>query len=200
VNFLPNLSVLPSGVPLPDPWKEGSLMRFRPRSSDFVTKLFRPNFAQSTGDTVPDSDPDYTVPVPSPDPDEVKYLPLEWILDRDTRLELPELERIRRSESTEFLSERVLARLQQIEAHEAEASYRDDIRIAWLTVLHCQRGDAVQCTPHVLATYEVLGCHPEQVYAKTILRRVAMFGATAKIIKFPSPKSSPNKSDEEKTA
>jgi hypothetical protein len=108
-----------------------------------------------------------------------KSLPLGWILDPEKGL------------SYRTRSERVLARLIQAEAHEAEASYRDDIRIAWLTVLHCQRGDAVQCTPHVLATYEVLGCHPEQVYAKTILRRVAMFGATAKIIKFPSPQVLP---------
>jgi hypothetical protein len=141
-----------------------------------VTKTIRPDFPQPTRDSVPESEAEYTVPVPSPDPVEVKSRPLGWILDPEKGLRL---------------SERVLARLIQAEAHEAEASYRDDIRIAWLTVLHCQRGDAVECTPNVLATYEVLGCHPEQVYAKTILRRVAMFGATAKIIKFPSPKSSP---------
>jgi len=92
------------------------------------------------------------------------------------------------------LSERVLARLIQSEAHEAEASFRDDYRIAWITVMHAAKGDAVLCPPHVLATWQVLGCHPDDVYPRTMIRRAAMFGTEANRLKFPA-KSSPKKKE-----
>jgi hypothetical protein len=190
------IAVMLSLPPAPShTWKEGSPMPHKKAShwlfSDSVTKEIQPVFSQATRDTVAPTTADSSTAtvVPGPDPVEAKSLPLGWILD---------------PEKGHGLSERVLARLLQAEAHEPEYLYRDDIRIAWLTVLHCQRGDAVECTPHVLATYEVLGCHPEQVYARIILRRVAMFNAHDNLLKFPSPKlspkSSPKKSDEEKSA
>lgn len=61
-------------------------------------------------------------------------------------------------------SDRILERLSQAEAHEPNSHLRTDYRIAFRTVLHSARGDAILCTPHVLATYEVLGCHPDHVW------------------------------------
>ncbi len=95
------------------------------------------------------------------------------------------------------LSERVLARLIQAEAHEAEASLRTDIRIAWQIVLHCMKGDAVECSPAVLAWYQVVGCHPDQFYDKLMIRRAAMFGTEINRVKFPkkSARSIPAKKE-----
>ncbi len=114
--------------------------------------------------------------------DQVNRLPLDWILNPRKGLSL---------------SERVLARLIQSEAHEAQASFRDDIRIAWLTVMHCAKGDAVECSAHVLATYQVLGCHPDVVYDRMMIRRAAAFGTEINRVKFPkkSARSIPAKKE-----
>jgi hypothetical protein len=61
------------------------------------------------------------------------------------------------------LSGRVLLRLEQAERKETDPHYRDDIRIAWITVLYALRSEP---QPHVRATYAVLGVHPDQVFAK----------------------------------
>lgn len=94
-------------------------------------------------------------------PVDAKALPLEWILDPS---------------KGSSIFDRILARLVQSEAREVEAVYRDDYRISWLTVRFCQTGEAVQCTPQVLATYKVLGCHPDQVWFRINAQRVAMLG------------------------
>ncbi len=72
------------------------------------------------------------------------------------------------------LAERVLARLAQAEASEPNAHYRDDLRIARLTVSYAASGEAVLCSPHVLASYAVLGLHPEKVWPAILARRNAL--------------------------
>ena len=72
------------------------------------------------------------------------------------------------------LSGRILTRLMQAEACELNPHYRDDLQIARLTVLHAARGDAVLCSPHVLATYEILGVHPDRVWTAIQARREAL--------------------------
>lgn len=71
-------------------------------------------------------------------------------------------------------SRRVLSRLITAEAEEPDPWLRDDLKIARLTVLHAARGDAVSCAPHVLASYEVLGIHPEKVWPAILARREAL--------------------------
>jgi len=72
------------------------------------------------------------------------------------------------------LSRRILARLEKAEACEPNPHYRDDLRIARLTVVHAMRGDAVLCSPHVLASYEVLGLHPDRVWPAIQARQLAL--------------------------
>lgn len=69
------------------------------------------------------------------------------------------------------MSERVLTRLELIEAAEVDPWLRDDIRIAWITVLYAALGNS---QPYVDATYRVLGCHPDQVWLRIMARREAM--------------------------
>lgn len=89
-----------------------------------------------------------------------KALPLEWLL----------------APKSETLVDHVLAHLVCAEAHETDPSYRDDIRIAWHIVLISNNGEAVTCTPTVLAWYKVLGCHPDHVWPRIQARRRAMLG------------------------
>ena len=72
------------------------------------------------------------------------------------------------------LSTRVLSRLISAEAQEPDPWLRDDLQIAKLTVVHAARGDAVECSPYVLATYEVLGLHPEKVWPAIQARSKAL--------------------------
>jgi hypothetical protein len=74
------------------------------------------------------------------------------------------------------LAERVIARLAQAEVLELNPHYRDDLRIARLTVAYAASGKAVLCTPHVLASYMVLGLHPEKVWPAILARRQALAG------------------------
>ena len=81
------------------------------------------------------------------------------------------LSRTKVSETT--LSGRVLARLEQAECKEISPWVRDDIRIAWLTVLYASRGEK---DAHFWATYRVLGMPPDQVWPSIVERRMAMLG------------------------
>jgi len=72
------------------------------------------------------------------------------------------------------LSRRIATRLEKAEACESNPHYRDDLRIARLTVVHAARGDAVYCSPHVLASYEVLGLHPDRVWPAIQARQQAL--------------------------
>lgn len=72
------------------------------------------------------------------------------------------------------LARSILSRLAEAEAQESDAWLRDDLRIARLTVFHAARGDAVLCSPQVLASYEVLGLHPDKVWPAIVARRHAL--------------------------
>ena len=72
------------------------------------------------------------------------------------------------------LTARVLFHLEKSEASEVNLHYRDDVRIAWITVLFAARGES---NPHVQATYRVLGIHPEKVWSAIVERRKAVLGA-----------------------
>jgi hypothetical protein len=74
------------------------------------------------------------------------------------------------------LSRRILSRLIDAEAKEPDPWLRDDLRIARLTVAHAARGDAASLPPHVLASWEVLGLHPEKVWPAIVARRKAQLG------------------------
>ena len=78
------------------------------------------------------------------------------------------------SVSATRLSARIIARLVQAEACELNPHLRDDLRIAKLTVLYAARGEAVLCSPHVLASYAVLGLHPDKVWPAIEERREAL--------------------------
>lgn len=67
-----------------------------------------------------------------------------------------------------------MARLVQAEACEPGPHFRDDLRIARLIVHYAATGEAVLCSPHVLATYMVLGLHPEKVWPAIQARRNAL--------------------------
>ena len=75
------------------------------------------------------------------------------------------------------LSGRVCARLERAEACEPNPHYRDDLQIARLTVLYAASGEAVLCSPHVLASYTVLGLHPDRVWPAIQERQRALLGS-----------------------
>jgi len=67
-----------------------------------------------------------------------------------------------------------MARLVQAEACEPDPHYRDDLRIARLIVHYAATGEAALCSPHVLASYMVLGLHPDKVWPAIEARRNAL--------------------------
>lgn len=69
------------------------------------------------------------------------------------------------------VSKRVVTRLVEAESKEPDAWFRDDYRIARVTVGLARRGNPI---PHIEACYAVLGCHPEQVWPRIIARREAL--------------------------
>jgi hypothetical protein len=69
---------------------------------------------------------------------------------------------------------RVWTRIAQVEACEPDPHLRDDLQIAKLTVLYAATGEAVRCSPQVLASYQVLGLHPEKVWPAIEARRKAL--------------------------
>ena len=75
----------------------------------------------------------------------------------------------------------MLLRLEQAEKKEIDPRYRDDIRIAWITAHWAQHGVPEwslhrDTNPHVAATWQVLHCHPEQVWPRVIGAREAKLG------------------------
>jgi hypothetical protein len=83
------------------------------------------------------------------------------------------------------LSGRVVERLTQAEACEPNPHYRDDLQIARLTVHYAATGEAVLCPPHVLASYAVLGLHPEKVWPAIEARRKALLGPLLEVLGAP---------------
>jgi hypothetical protein len=80
------------------------------------------------------------------------------------------------------LSGRVVKRLTHAEACESNPHYRDDLQIARLTVHYAATGEAVLCPPHVLASYAVLGLHPEKVWPAIEARRKALLGPLLEVL------------------
>jgi len=79
-------------------------------------------------------------------------------------------------------TERILLRLEASEKKEIDPWLRDDIRIAWITTRWSQHGIPDwslhgYATPYVAATWQVLHCHPDQVFSGIIARRKMMLGA-----------------------
>lgn len=74
------------------------------------------------------------------------------------------------------LARRVIARLAHAEDCELNPHYRDDLRIARLTVAFAASGEARLCSPDVLASYTVLGLHPSKVWPAICARREALGG------------------------
>jgi hypothetical protein len=97
---------------------------------------------------------------------------LEWLISRKSKT-LPEVEKLRREESTEFLSERVMARLTSSEAHETDIWLRQDYRQAFICVSLAAKGNT---EPFVVASYQVYGIHPDKVWPKIIWNRQARLG------------------------
>jgi hypothetical protein len=75
-------------------------------------------------------------------------------------------------------SERVLARLEQSKANEFNPHLRDDVHIAYLTVLYSVAPgyNTWGCPAHVLASYETLGLHPDVVWSRVLAARKAKLG------------------------
>ena len=114
------------------------------------------------------------------------------VLERITLAALPPLER-----AGVDVTERVLLHLEQAEQKETDPWLRDDIRIAWITARWSQHGIPSwslhgYASPHVAATWQVLKCHPDEVFSRLTARRKAMLGTEyAKF--FPADVSSPKK-------
>ena len=72
------------------------------------------------------------------------------------------------------LARRVITHLAQAEACESNSHLRDDLKIARLIVAYAASGEAVLCSPHVLASYRVLGLHPDKVWPAILARRKAL--------------------------
>src|ERR1700728_5278991 len=87
--------------------------------------------------------------------------------------------------STGHLSRRIIARLVQAEERELDPHFRDDLRIARLTVAYAAHGEAVLCAPNVLASYMALGLHPEKVWPAIQARRKALLGPLWEVVAVP---------------
>jgi hypothetical protein len=89
----------------------------------------------------------------------------------------PQESRMASHRSLSRWSERVLARLEQSKRNEPNPHLRDDVHIAYLTVLYAAREDSISCGAHMLATINTLGLHPDKVWPAIIARRKAQCGA-----------------------
>ena len=111
------------------------------------------------------------------------------VLERITLAALPQERGVQ-------VTERVLLHLEQAEKKEIDPWLRDDIRIAWITTRWSQRGIPSwslhsYATPYVAATWQVLHCHPEQVWPNILASREAKLGPLHD--QFWGPGSSPRK-------
>lgn len=88
-------------------------------------------------------------------------------------------------------SSRVLTRLVQAEVCERDPHICDDLRIARMTVHYAASGEATICGPHVLASYMVLGLHPEKVWPAIEARRKALWGSGEVSVAATVPKKPP---------
>src|ERR1700688_3237260 len=80
-----------------------------------------------------------------------------------------------------YLAERVLVYLENAERKEIDPWLRDDYRIAWITTRWARDGVPDwswhrDSSPHVAATYQVLRCHPDEVWPHIVAQRKAKLG------------------------
>ena len=85
-------------------------------------------------------------------------------------------------ETEQERTERVLAYLEQAGKKEIDPWLRDDIRIAWITAKWSQHGVPEwswrkDSSAYVAATYQVLNCHPDEVWPRIVAARKAKLGA-----------------------
>ena len=146
-------------------WKEGKPMPNSSRS-DFANSSSVQKPTDKSAKHVDNARQEIAVP------DADRSLALDWILNPI---------------KGRSLSERVLAQLLLAEAKSGDHDHKLAYRLAWHIVLHCMKGDAVECSPVTLAYYSVVGCHEEQYYDRVMIRRAAMFG-DANRIPFPARK------------
>jgi hypothetical protein len=74
---------------------------------------------------------------------------------------------------TNSLTDRVLARLIQSEAHEPDVWLREDYRETFIALSLAIHGSPI---PLVEASYEMFGLHPDKVYPAILARREALLG------------------------
>ena len=74
---------------------------------------------------------------------------------------------------SKHLSDRVMARLIQAEAHEGNPHFRDDYRQSFITLTLASRGNTM---PFVVASFQMYGVHPDKVFAAITEKRRAKLG------------------------
>ena len=97
--------------------------------------------------------------------------PLAWILGRKPSLKL--IEQARATESLDYISERILARLAQAQTHEQNVWLREDIAYAFTIVSFAGRGDL---SPVQSACRLIFRCQPEQVWQNVMATRRLKLG------------------------
>jgi hypothetical protein len=80
------------------------------------------------------------------------------------------------------LTEQVVVRLKEAEKKETDQHFQSDIRIAWITTSWAQHGIPEwswhkALSPYVAATYQVLKCHPDEVWPRLVAERKAKLGS-----------------------
>ena len=101
---------------------------------------------------------------------------------RITQNALPQERLLGRARVQNFWTERVLEYLESAQKKEIDPWLRDDLRISWITALwavegvpewawHADRG------PHAAATFQVLGCLPDEVWPHIVAARHAKLGS-----------------------
>lgn len=68
-------------------------------------------------------------------------------------------------------SDRIVSRLVEAESKESNAWFRDDYRVARVTVGFARRGSPI---PLIEASYAVFGAHPDQIWPRIVARREAL--------------------------
>ena len=112
----------------------------------------------------------------------VTLLPHSFAVEVLQRITLAALPQERASEQDGVsATEGVLLYLEKAEKNEIDPWLRDDIRIAWITALWAQRGVPswslhAYATPYVAATWQVLHCHPDEVWPRIVAQRREKLG------------------------
>jgi len=87
-----------------------------------------------------------------------------------------------RAREQNFWTERVLLYLDGVQKKEIDPWLRDDIRIAWITIKWAGEGVPEwawhrEAGPYAAATFQVLGCLPDEVWPNIVATRRAKFGS-----------------------